>query len=1000
MRFNRSALVAGLLALGVAACGDDVEIVQPTPPVAPPPPPVTATMAPASASVLIGNSVVFAVNASGGVAGDAASWTCASSNTGIATVSVVSAGCQATGVAAGDVSITATVTKSGETVNVGAQLTVTEEATGEPAFLILKGVTGAPATEGGDPTNAGGLKGRVNVSLGVERGDQTLERLSVLIDGEVVAYQSFGSSMDMGMAAPEDDAAAEQAVYDFTLSFDSDEYDAETGATTHANGEHSLSAELQIAGGMMSDGMMGHETISSNVMTVEFDNADGYVVTADLGHNSVLDDDGSRWYGGPDNGHIVISALPVSYSGDEATTVLVELAGCDREEGDDDDDHGGPGVSFEFDCDGDAADRKISVTADGEPDQTILNEDDLPTANIDMAGPANAPMILANRNGREDGWINATVGLAGKFNANNAKDNWLVEGMGGAGDTGVGGYNMGIRIGANLKAAVRAGTSSLPAESAGNDAYCAVAVAMDDLGNMVVPDTTGTPTPTCRTAPDGTDVRLTFELDADGNAAADTTMAYGYDNNADGDDDPDTEGTAGDVSRANSTLEFGVDTTAPVIELGDDEYDMRTTAFDTDFTGGIAFEPADDESDIGNSGLHDDDGLKVKAERRTASGTQCVTVPAGGTVATDAARNRRCTYIALTTGTTAVTLAARTGEQAYWTISGQAHDKAGNSSTVVSHTVAYDNVAARATAPAAPGAVTAGKPFQGATYLNDGLSIRDYYGTMNYGDPAATGLSLGIGAPVVVDAFNAATLTNVNHAVTASVGIVTTAGVIDPYAATQAAEVADVTAAVDGTLQPISGVSIGVRDQAGAYVVESTTIADASVTGQVADSLGVVTSKVGLGAGGFVFRYPGTATTYTVCGYAKCENVTGTTAPPPSTVKIEVRATAAALGAFRDPFERVDFWMTDANGVGWLVGSDATGASGRVGGATNDRTRTWTYSVTLAGTALRAATRPGTAATNDADIGKIVAIGVSGRGVGLVEVMDAAVEFGTEDEDD
>ena len=191
--------MAGLLALGAAACGDDVEIVQPTPPVAPPPPPVTATMAPASASVLIGNSVVFAVNASGGVSGDAASWTCASSNTGIATVSVVSAGCQATGAAAGDVSITATVTKSGETVNVGAQLTVTEEATGEPAFLILKGVTGEPAEGEETKTDAGGLKGRVEVSLGVERGDQTLERLSVLLDGEVVAYQSFGSSM--GMAA-------------------------------------------------------------------------------------------------------------------------------------------------------------------------------------------------------------------------------------------------------------------------------------------------------------------------------------------------------------------------------------------------------------------------------------------------------------------------------------------------------------------------------------------------------------------------------------------------------------------------------------------------------------------------------------------------------------------------------------------------------------------------------------------------------------------------------
>ena len=94
MKLYRSALMAGLVALGVAACGDNVEVIQPTPPAVPPPPPVEAMMAPASATVAVGGSVVFAVNASGGVAGEAATWTCASSNTGIATVSSTSAGCQ------------------------------------------------------------------------------------------------------------------------------------------------------------------------------------------------------------------------------------------------------------------------------------------------------------------------------------------------------------------------------------------------------------------------------------------------------------------------------------------------------------------------------------------------------------------------------------------------------------------------------------------------------------------------------------------------------------------------------------------------------------------------------------------------------------------------------------------------------------------------------------------------------------------------------------------
>ena len=160
----------------------------------------------------------------------------------------------------------------------------------------------------------------------------------------------------MGMTPePEDaDAAAEQAVHEFTMSFNSAGYD-DHGHPDYTNGEHTISAELQIAGGMMADGMMGHETISSNVQTVTFDNDDGYIVTADLGHNSALDDNGARWYGGPANGHIVISALGVIYSGKETGAVTIGLGDdCEAEEDDGDDghDHGGEGVSFEFDCDG------------------------------------------------------------------------------------------------------------------------------------------------------------------------------------------------------------------------------------------------------------------------------------------------------------------------------------------------------------------------------------------------------------------------------------------------------------------------------------------------------------------------------------------------------------------------------------------------------------------------------------------------------------------------
>ena len=191
-----SALVAGLLTIGAASCGDDMQVVD----IGPVPPALTASIAPASAMALVSGSVVFAVDASGGAAGSSASWTCASSNTRVATVGVVEAGCRATGVAAGTVTVTATVTRDGGTATVGAQLTVTEEAAGEPASLIMS----LPAE-----FEARALEGRVDVTLNVERGDRTLERLSLLVDGEEVAHRSFG---DPAAPAPWDDAVAAQAV--------------------------------------------------------------------------------------------------------------------------------------------------------------------------------------------------------------------------------------------------------------------------------------------------------------------------------------------------------------------------------------------------------------------------------------------------------------------------------------------------------------------------------------------------------------------------------------------------------------------------------------------------------------------------------------------------------------------------------------------------------------------------------------------------------------------
>ena len=86
----------------------------------------------------------------------------------------------------------------------------------------------------------------------------------------------------------------------------------------------------------------------------------------------------------------------------------------------------------------------------------------------------------------------------------------------GADETGgIGGYNMMLRMGEDLEKALEASPgSSLPAESADKDSYCAVASATDDLGNeSELPDDDARvaprrPVPMCWWTKMGSGVRL------------------------------------------------------------------------------------------------------------------------------------------------------------------------------------------------------------------------------------------------------------------------------------------------------------------------------------------------------------------------------------------------------------------------------------------------------------------------------------------------------------
>ena len=887
LRFAGVALLA--LTIGVFGCGDDddpvaptVTVTVPTPPTppTPPPPPLAATMTPDAQTIGVGGTVVFAVSVSGGVAGEAASWTCASSDPSKATVSVVPVGCQATAVAVGGTSITAVVTKGGATTNAGAGLTITEDAV-ESAFMALASI------EDSDDDDAV-LSGKVSVTLNVERGDETLMQLSVLVDGVVAAILPFGDIS--AVAAPQDGPAQQQAVHAFVLSFNSAEYDAVTGEPTYMNGERTISAELMVAG--------KDEPYGSGAHNVEFGNDDGYVVTADLGDNSEIGDDGRRWYGGPGNGTIDIAALPVSYSGGSVTSVSANFCGEEAT-----DSNGADGYTFEFECedresntDGDEAGDMLTISSPGEEDGEILNDDHPFPAFVDFVGPTESPIIVANRNGREMGWLNAAVALTGEVDEDD-DDNWLVEGADETG--GIGGYNMMLLMGDDLEKALEASPgSTLPAESATNASYCAIASATDDLGNMSeLPDDDAT----CREAPAGADALVDHDNDDM------TPDVYGYDETPEVDTDP-----VEDVS--GQTLEFGVDTTVPAID--DIDGDMRYTAAPSAFS----FDAFDDEGVASGDNLHSVLPLMVRTQRRDASGSECLTIPDDGTVPSGA-DDRDCDETTDLAEDGTVTFDSPTA--AYYTLWASARDQAGNRSAEVSHTFVFDDEMAEATAPAVPGIIDAGEAFSMATSLNDNLSIRDYYVTTDYAING-TAIELGVGLPQGVDDFDAASLTHRNHNIL-------TGALPQPYKGLQDSP-------DDDEATAIAGVTVAVRDQ-----TQANYGTDAGV-----QTLFAVEDPDGIDDDGFTVAFSDIDAVCVAEDEDDCAE-----ANRESETTLEVVATAAATGSFNKPFDGVDFWMMDVNGAHWKLPVTASAEAGR----TDDRRRTWTYSVEVPAATLRMMTR-------------------------------------------
>ena len=293
MKLYRSALTAGILALGVAACGDDVQVVDPPPP---PPPALQVSMNPPSALIAEGGQADFAVAISGGAAGVEAMHTCASSNTGVASVTDTATGCRVTGVAPGNAAITATVTKGEQQATATAGIEVGE-------------VVEAQVSIGAIPADP--LTGQVAISVNLLRNDQTPTELRLKFDDVVVASQVFAVQ-----AAPAGDAPAEQSTQ--VIVFNVDTADGEMGedgvfVPRTPNGPFAVNVELFTAEG-------GIAPSATNSVQANVENDDRLEVIHLAGGNTAVND-GVRYFGGED---VTFRVQVWPYSGTDVGTIEVD----------------------------------------------------------------------------------------------------------------------------------------------------------------------------------------------------------------------------------------------------------------------------------------------------------------------------------------------------------------------------------------------------------------------------------------------------------------------------------------------------------------------------------------------------------------------------------------------------------------------------------------------------------------------------------------------------
>lgn len=884
-RVLRSLLAVGALAT-LAACGDDVSITEPAPTVEISGAPVTA--------IKVGDVVQLSANV-------AVTWS--TSSQAVASVDANSG--LVTAVSAGIASITATSTTD-QTKKASVTITVSGSVAPSVSIFAVNGfVTGLPV-------NPNAVAGQVNVVVNMDPGDFTVQSLELLLDGNVVDQQDFAAAATA--SAVEGEANAVQQV---TFALNTAEFNATTGVPRFMNGSHALSARVVVSGG-------GSAGSAAPTKTLVFANANTWVASmAYTGTTAnAIGTQGAAAGLSYNRGGLDVTVLPVIYNVGQsivaAGSVVRFGSACDASgTGQRNVTLSGTPLKASFPQTSGGSVAAVNSVSNYEFSATLCPNvnGELPTLTaVDNSGNTifsnvppvastgirldnrapGAPTFMANPNGRNNGWINASVAIGNNTSA--TSNNWLVNGTA---DAGIGGgstsgsaYQRFIRVGdgsAGTNAAANAATAesalTTPAPTLTSTSLCAVITARDELGNESArPSNSGA----CAAAP----------------AAPNTAVAA-------------------------QSMRFGVDIAAPTIA-----YDASSLAANARISGGsIAGNfvvTVADTGAIGNSGMLAGTPVIANTIRRNAAGT---TFPADCVVGTSASSNTVCnksgTGVAAALPLVSTTAAAVANQTVagYYTYDATAIDAAGNSTPIPAgaRVIVYDNSPASATAPAVPVTITGA--FSAAAFLNDDLSIRDYYWTAGFTTAliAPTTITLAA-APTAVDAFNAATLSTTNVGINSN---------INTFLGLQDGTTTPPTAYAAGA-HPLGAVNLFVRDQT-----------QPLYSGPATAAVAPTAPTTGVSVTNFTGAYTNATSAASLCALAAASGGCTVGAGTPASATWTATATGTTA-VFNNPFSRVDFYASNGTDL-VLVGSVPAASATLVD---NGATRVWTYSMTVQANAL------------------------------------------------